>query len=109
MPGIEHTPSAQNVATTSSVRPSSSAWVYAAIVARTLSTTSAKPDSGIPDSQVDDRAVERVAVDLGQRGEQVAPGKPGEVAVDRALEVRDVTFEPGAEPHVLEAPRVQAA
>src|SRR4051794_23637732 len=34
-------PSGQNVATTSSVRPSSSAWVYAAIAARTPSATSA--------------------------------------------------------------------
>src|SRR3954471_12661879 len=35
-------PSGQNVSTTSSVRPSSSAWVYEAIVIRTPASTSAR-------------------------------------------------------------------
>src|SRR3954452_4476835 len=41
MPGRSQPPSAQNVATTSSVRPSSSAWVYAAMVWRMPSAASA--------------------------------------------------------------------
>src|SRR5882724_4311200 len=39
-------PSRQNVVTTSSVRPSSNAWVYVAIVARMPSTTSAYDTRG---------------------------------------------------------------
>src|SRR5437660_9714080 len=42
MPSMAHTPSGQKVATTSSTRPSSSACVYAAMVLRTPSATSAK-------------------------------------------------------------------
>ena len=41
MPGMTQTPSGQKVATTSSVLPSSSAWVYTAKAARTPSETSA--------------------------------------------------------------------
>src|SRR5438105_15009614 len=105
MPGMSHTPSGQKVATTSSVRPSSSACVYAAIAARTPSTTSAyvmvSATAESPDSEadVDDGVIQRVHVDRVERAEQLLVGQPGEVAVDRALEVRDVSFDPLGQAH----------
>jgi hypothetical protein len=61
-------PSEQNVATTSSVRPSSSASVYAAMAARTPSQTSGKVDGspmpGISELDFGDGFFQRVQIDL---------------------------------------------
>src|SRR4051794_36008263 len=101
MPGISHTPSAQNVATASSVRPSSKACVYAASAARTPSTTSAyRVGSVMSEVDLDDGPLERVDVDGLQRGQQLLVRKPGEESVDRAVEVRDVTLHLLRQPHV---------
>src|SRR2546430_13605667 len=125
MPGISQPPSGQNVATTSSVRPSSRAWVYAAMVARTPSTTSAyvvivligaasratsslrSPRRPRSETEVENRLVEGIHVDRLQRREQLLVAKAGEEAVDGPLEVRDVPLESLAQAHVLEALRVQ--
>src|SRR5260370_14606022 len=108
MVGSSETPSGQNVATMSSVRPSSRAWVYAAMVARMPSATSAYvvvvligPASRAPsplrsprpprsEPEVENRLVEGIHVDLLQRREQLLVGKTGEEAVHGPLEVRDV-------------------
>src|SRR5450755_3479370 len=110
MPGMSHTPSGQNVATTSSVRPSSSAWVYAAMLARTPSATSAKVVliRYSSYSNVDDWHFERVHVDRLQGREQLLVREAGEKAVDRSFEVRDVSLGPLGEAHVLETLVVQA-
>src|SRR5689334_19959870 len=101
-------PSAQNVATTSSVRPSSSACVYAAIAARTPSETSANVVIG-SEAEVDDRAFERVDVHFAQRREQLLVRKAGKEAVDDSFEVGDAALVALGQPHVFEAPGVQAA
>src|SRR5947199_4747323 len=116
MPGISQPPSGQNVATTSSVRPSSRAWVYVAMVARTPSTTSAyvvvvligEPWRPCSEAEVENRLVEGIHVDRLQRREQLLVAKAGEEAVHGPLEVRDVSLEPLVQAHVLEALRVQA-
>src|SRR4051812_12071965 len=107
---MSHPPSAQNVATTSSARPSSSAWLYAAMAARTPSATSASVvviRSPSSEPEVCDRLVERIDVHLLERRQQPLVGKSREEAVDRALEVRDVALEPARQAHVLEALRVE--
>src|SRR5690349_3483628 len=98
-------PSGQNVATTSSVRPSSSACVYAARAARTPSATSANV---ISEANVDDRHLERVDVHRVQRRQQLLVRKAGEEAVDGPVEVGDVALCLLRQAHVLEAPGVQA-
>src|SRR5438445_7855791 len=111
MPGISHTPSGQKVATTSSVRPSSSAWVYAAMMARMPSATSAKVICVLiasSDSEVEDRLVERSDVDRPKRREQPLVRKAGEEAVEGPFEVGDVSLGPFRQAHVLEALCVQA-
>src|SRR5262245_44968453 len=106
MPGMSITPSAQNVATTSSVRPSSSACAYAARVARTPSATSAYVTS---EADIDDGPFEGVDVQLPQRRQQLFVRKAGEEPVDRPVEVRDVALDPLGQAHVLEPLRVEAA
>src|SRR5262245_546183 len=112
MPGMSTLPPGQNVATMSSVRPSSSASVYAAMAARTPSATSAKVSAPIRTSpsegQVLHRLLEGIDVHRVHRGQELLVGQPGEEAVDRALEVRDVALELAREAHVLEPVLVQA-
>src|SRR5436190_23079934 len=74
------------------------------MMARTPSATSANVTS---EPEVGDRLVERIHVDLVERGQESVVGETGEVAVDDPLEVRDVAFEPARQAHVLEALRVQ--
>src|SRR5262245_27529854 len=100
-------PSAQKVATTSSVRPSSRACVYAAIVARTPSDMSANVVMSEP--EVEDLLVERIVVHGAQSSAEFVVRQPGEESVDRALEVRNRALHLFREPHVFEAVRVQAA
>src|SRR5882757_3610316 len=124
MPGMSQPPSGQNVATTSSVLPSSRAWVYAAMVARTPSTTSAyvvvligaasratsplrSPRRPRSETEVENRLVEGIHVDRLQRREQLLVAKAGEEAVHGPLEVRDVSLELLVQAHVLEALGVQ--
>src|SRR6478609_807808 len=113
MPGMSITPSGLNVATMSSVRPSSSAWVYAAIAARTPSTTSAYSNALIVRSSsqtlFDDRAIERVHVHRLHRRRELVVGPAGEETVDRALEVGDVPLDALRQPHVFEPERVEPA
>src|SRR4029453_16147628 len=107
---MSQTPSGQNVATMSSVRPSSSACVYAARVARIPSTTSAYVMSSLPlQREIDDRSIEGTHVDGLQGPGKVLVGKAGEEAVDGPLEVRDVALEPAGQAHVVKASRVQTS
>src|SRR5437763_16767435 len=103
---MSHAPSLQNVATTSSARPSSRACVYAAMAAPTPATTSAYVV--ISEAEVGDGLVEGIHVDRFQRAHQPFVGKAGQVAVDRPLEVGDVALEPGGQAHVLGAACGQA-
>src|SRR5271166_195971 len=121
MPGISQTPSVQKVATTSSVRPSSSAWAYTARAARTPSATSAKfvcvlirppcrttslpsaRSASASEAEIHDGLLEGVHVDRPQPREQRFVGKSGEESVHHPLEVRDASLDPLGETEVFEA------
>ena len=84
--------------------------MYAAIVARTPSTTSAYVDAAThgqsPSSTIGiSSGFTLIACSAGQ---QTLVRQAGEEAVDGPLEVRDVPFGPLGQAHVLEALRVQA-
>ena len=93
----------------SSVRPSSSACVYAAIVARTPSTTSANVIVLMLQNPMSTIGISSgFTLTAAQRREQLLVGQAGEEAVDGPFEVRDVALGPLGQAHVLEALRVQA-
>src|SRR3954470_19069849 len=60
------------------------------------------------ESEVGDRLLERVDIDLSQRRQQCVVGKASEETVDDALEVRDTTLGVCGQPHVFETLGVQA-